>query len=262
MTKAVKNKTTGITSYELKLIAAAAMFIDHMAAAVFETPGANELALIDQADKWLYLDMIIRGVGRTAFPIFAFLISEGYIHTKSKLRYVLTLLLFAIISNPAFTHINAVEASFWTAGGKICCDTMFTLCLAVLSIWATDKILLEYLTSENKTPAATTLRSTMALLAVAWLCIFAEVISADYGAAGILVALIFYLLKNNIKKAATINYIGMVVWNRYEICSIGAMALIQKYNGERGRRIKWMFYIFYPLHLLAIVIIRHLILGY
>lgn len=85
-----------MTSFMLKIIAIITMFCDHLGYAIFE--------------KFSFFNYI----GRLAFPIFAFQISEGYAHTKSKKNYLMRLAMFAVVSQVPFTLFRTIfTRRFW-----------------------------------------------------------------------------------------------------------------------------------------------------
>lgn len=105
-----------MTSFILKCIAMATMFVDHFGDAYFKNTTLMNL------------------VGRIAFPIFAFQISEGYIHTKNLKKYFLRLFLFAVISQIPFYLFNSIFKPDFTI------NVFGTLFLGLLSIYVYDKI--------------------------------------------------------------------------------------------------------------------------
>ena len=106
-----------LSNFDLKLIAIITMTIDHIGV-VFGTPFYN----------------LLRAVGRLSFPIFAFLLTEGYVHTKSFGKYFFRLLVLAVISEVIYDYI--FYGSFIYLGAN---NIFFTLALGLLTLWLLDK---------------------------------------------------------------------------------------------------------------------------
>lgn len=215
----------GLSGSALKVIAMISMVIDHIA-----------LYLMEQGTL-LYETM--RCIGRIAFPVFAFLIAEGFIHTRSRYRYFFTLLGFAVISEIPWYLLNGADGTH---------NVMFTLALGVLLLAAIEKL--------NRHKILCTCTILLTALFVTWL-------GLDYEWRGILIIVIFYMLQNrenrhyllfNRKMRLLLTFPLMI---HYGI--IGAMFacfVIQFYHGIRGfiqsNIVKYGFYAFYPIHLTVI----------
>ncbi|MFR5765728.1 MAG: TraX family protein [Clostridia bacterium] len=116
-----------MTSFVLKIIALITMFIDHLGYAIY--------------GKFSYLNYI----GRIAFPIFAFQISEGFVHTKNIKKYFIRLLVFAIISQlPFMLFLSTFSKNIYEL------NIFFTLSFGLLAIFIFDKIINTNLTIFNK----------------------------------------------------------------------------------------------------------------
>lgn len=91
-----------VNGLTLKIIAAVCMFIDHLGASVLERYIMN-----NPASSWMYIaDQILRGIGRAAFPLYCFLLVEGFMHTGNLKKYILRLAVFAVISEIPFDLIR------------------------------------------------------------------------------------------------------------------------------------------------------------
>ena len=118
----------GFFGSDLKIIAIVAMFIDHLAAAFLQNVYLHMLpsdiyASTEASTAWFaahpgvaafeILILLLRGIGRFGFPIFAFLLVEGFIHTSNVKKYALRLGIFALISeipfNLAFANVFFYE---------------------------------------------------------------------------------------------------------------------------------------------------------
>ena len=106
-----------LSNFDLKLIAIITMTIDHIGI-IFGTPFYN----------------FLRAIGRLSFPIFAFLLTEGYVHTKSFSKYFLRLLILAIISEVVYDYVF-FNSFFYLDSNNI----FFTLTLGLLTILLLDK---------------------------------------------------------------------------------------------------------------------------
>lgn len=218
-----------MTVFCLKLIALFSMLCDHLGYLLF--------------DKVSFMNII----GRLAFPIFAFLLTEGYIHTKNLKRYLLRLFIFAIISQiPFMLYLSLFNSNFYL-------NIFFTLFLGLLAITLFDKI-------KNK---------PLGLLCTFFIIFWGEMIHCDYGWFGILIILLFYLLKNN-KLLMNISIISItfieytikylkqpsIIIFYLLIATTLSLIFINFYNGKKGKNIKYFLYTFYPLHLLILYLIK------
>lgn len=220
-----------MTSFILKLIALISMLFDHTGYILF--------------GKFTFANY----VGRLAFPIFAFQITEGFKHTKDLKKYFLRLLIFAIISQiPYMLFLNAIGSNIFTL------NIFFTLILGLLVITIYEKC-------TNK----------LLCYLFAILCaIIAHFGHFDYGWFGIATIFIFHLFKD--KKILMNFYFILVVFINYFknfvttprieylfiilFCYLSLIP-INLYNGKKGKDLKYLLYIFYPLHL-TILYLLHL----
>ena len=222
----------------LKWLAIFLMFIDHVGASLIEvfllngyhnSPLAGMVA--DQA-FWWSVDTVLRRIGRSAFPIFCFLLVEGAIHTHDSRRYAVRLALFAALSELPF-NLALHNTVFWWNHQNV----FFTLLLGLLVIRVFQR------------SAGREWRGLLALGAAAAL---AELVHTDYGATGVLVIASFYLLRERLPLAAILAYGLLILGAEIESWSLPGFLLLFLYNGKRGRQPKSFFYAFYPLHLLEI----------
>ena len=231
-----------MTSFVLKIIALISMFFDHF------------------GDAFIRHFSFFNLIGRIAFPIFAFQISEGYIHTKSIKKYVMRLFIFAIISQLPFNLF--LQKFLPTSTSKL--NIFFTLLLGLICMIIYDffinfkgKIMEHKLFNIE-------IRSIIGIIASFITAYIGEILHVDYGFWGVIVIFSFYLFKNN-KLAMIISYIGLCI-TRYGIfiilkgfyinyiysCifTILPILFIAFYNGKQSYKIKYLLYLFYPIHLL------------
>ena len=220
----------------LKLLAVACMLIDHLAAFYWYIDPWYHEALFHIGHKAVTPYFVLRAIGRIAFPIFAFLIVEGFLHTRSRRRYGINLAVFALISEIPW---NLVHTGTWLYPGQ---NVFFTLLLGYVGLCAIEKF------AGNK--GGYLLGSLLGLLVVS---IF---LRADYGCSGYGFILLLYALRENKILQAVI---GSCVLGSRWIAGL-AFIPINMYNGKRGfvkgPVLKYAFYLFYPLHLLVLYFLK------
>ncbi|MCL1877841.1 MAG: conjugal transfer protein TraX [Defluviitaleaceae bacterium] len=245
-----------MNAFTLKIIALVAMFIDHIGIVMPEffglSPGIN----------------IFRVIGRVAFPIFVYLIAEGFRHTKSPEKFLLRLGIFALISEVPFDLALNAQVNFLA-------DTniFYTLFLGGTAIFA-----YEYIGQMRKNePASGDVGGTFpkgwrgfAAFIPACIClILAELLTADYGADGVAFIFFMYLIKPLKWRLSVMA--AMCIWlhegtiravlSGYDVPSIFLLMILATlvpvglfalYNGKRGAGLKWIFYVAYPAHLMVL----------
>lgn len=203
-----------LDSFQLKCIAIVSMALDHTGAVLYPS------------QIWL------RCLGRIAFPIFCFLIVEGFFHTHDVRRYMGRLGVFALISEiPYDLAFRGVPLKYAHQ------NVFFTLLIGIGMM-----VLLE---RNREWPV----KAVILLLAM-WLAVL---IRSDYNFRGVLLIFVFYIFHESRWLAVTAggfwNFLYQGVIQKYGVLSVLPLAL---YNGERGRKMKYFFYIFYPAHLLLL----------
>lgn len=259
----------GFSSSALKIIAIVTMFIDHFAV-VFEAPLAEHFPFLIMPNGL----NVLHAVGRLAFPLFAFMIAEGAKRTHNIYLYLVRLLAFAFIAEVPFDL-----ALYGTPFSEVLTErdhqnVFFTLFLGLLSI-----VCLQLLEKVKLTPLSFVPLAVFAFAAE-------EILKTDYGAMGVICIFLFYLFLQAPQAAKnigilltcllisimlsvepsvqTVQYVSgrighryllnlTALFNSYEIYALLSAPLIVLYNGEKGRKInKFIFYAFYPVHLLAL----------
>ena len=223
----------GLSGSALKWIAVLTMAIDHMGAGLLEAYALNAWGgsplggmFVRQWDQILALDQILRYIGRPSFPIFCFLLVQGFCHTHDVKRYALRLGIFALISEVPFDLALHIRPFYWQAQ-----NVFFTLLTGLLVMWFIHS-------RKNSLPAR-----ILGLLAGA---AAAELLHLDYGAFGVALIVLLYLLREK-KPAMCLLGAFCCAW---ETTAPLAFLLIWFYNGKRGTQPRWFFYWFYPVHLL------------
>ena len=203
----------------LKMIALLTMLTDHIA------------AFLINVDRYPAVYYTMRNIGRISFPIFCFLIVEGYFHTSDIKKYMFRLAVFGIISEMPFDL--AVGGLNREAMGHQ--NVFFTLFLGLVVVWLIDN---------NKN------NMIMQCLAI-WIgCVAAVLLNTDYSCFGIIQIIMFYFFRN----VRLYRIAGIILLNMFMGQPAGAASLlfIENYNGRRGLNLKYLMYAFYPVHLLII----------
>ena len=221
-----------INGAQLKYIAFASMFIDHFNKAIITLflTGSGALNIITT---------IFDILGRIAFPIFCFCIVEGFFKTKSRWKYLRNLLVFAAISEiPYDMFQSAVFINTWSQ------NILWGLALGLFTIMIIDKLKERI----KKRP----LRIFVSIIIVALSSLGSMLISADYEYYAIIIIYIYYLFYDKRLLASGLGYLVIIK----EIYAILGFATVLLYNGEKGKQNKTFNYLFYPVHLLILGIIR------
>ena len=238
-----------ISSAVLHILAMALMLCDHLWATVI--PG----------NEWLTC------IGRIAFPIFAFLLVEGYFHTRNLKNYVLRLLFFAVISEIPFNLMYSSSVVF-----PFHQNVIWTL---LIGLW------MIHLNEKARSTGKTSVRIWGTVGTILLGIVLGFVTFADYNAAGVLTILLFYFFRGRNWWCCAGQLAGMYYLNFqmlrglvYEIPLAGrilvfpqqglailALILIWLYRGQKGYSAKWfqqLCYWFYPAHMILLWLIRYL----
>lgn len=228
----------GISGSTIKMIAIISMLIDHIGAVVVE----RMLYFPQYREELLTLYMILRSIGRLGFPIFCFLLVEGFAHTGNVWKYALRLGVFALLSEVPFDL--AFSDSLLYNGYQ---NVFFTLLIGLLAMLLIDRI------GKRKWPLA--LKVLLQLCAAVAGMYIAEFMRTDYGALGVMCIMTVYIFRKN-RLAQVIAGAVVFLW---EIPASAAFLPVAAYNGKRGWKMKYFFYAFYPCHLLLLYGIARLL---
>lgn len=232
-----------LNSFTLKIIAIISMLMDHIYTYVGRNPEI-------QVPIWFAY------IGRLAAPIFFFLIVEGLFHTSNRKKYITRLFIFGALMIFIDLLLGIHNNIFLSLGLSVSFMTLF-----------------EYGKSQEKASSKKILFIALSFIVLS-LELFTE--ASMYGVA---MTLIFYFLRNK-KVWMTIAYMlfyifpvipslslgnhfleSIFIWD-YMWMSLFAIIPILMYSGKQGLKnkfTKWMFYIFYPAHLIIVVLIGKLI---
>lgn len=238
----------------IKIIALISMILDHIGAFIVYplyldaciVNGINLMGdLIPNEAKQLYcIYLFLRIIGRLAFSIFAFFIVEGFLHTHNLKKYLLRIVAFAFISEIPYNLANT--RSFFAPFNQ---NVLWTFAISIDMIWILEK----YISKKENDKARVIL--TIITVGVTALCGFLS----DGGMGGILLIASMYLFRE--KKYSY--WIGCILslfimtfqfmW--IQLFAVVALILLETYNGERVKGLKYLFYVGYPVHLLILWVI-------
>lgn len=246
-----------ISQEALKVLACLSMLLDHFGAIVVYAMFQNAAMSGHDAGEILDLYELLRSVGRLAFPIYCFLLSEGVHHTRNPRKYGLRLMIAALLSELPFDL--ALHGGFSWQNQSV----MITLLLGFLA-----------LERMKRCPGLIT-----RIITALPFCVLAELMNTDYGAEGVALIALFYLTRESPRKLLLqffgmwllfspshlmmLNWLGGIRITTQEL-AIFALVPISLYSGEkqsRSKGLQWAFYLFYPVHLTALWILKGALYG-
>ena len=223
-----------LTNNQLKIFAMAAMTVDHVG-----------LQLLPQYD-------ILRIIGRLAFPIFAYMIAEGCRYTKNRKKYLLTLAVMAAL----------FQLVYFVAMDSLYQGIFVTFTLSVSLIFAIDL-------AREKKSAPTMLTAVGVFSVIFAACVLLPAVwtgtdfAVDYDLWGVLLPVAVYYAPGRLWKlagTAVCLVLLSLTWGMPQWYSLLALIPLACYNGQRGKwRMKNLFYIYYPAHLVAIYLLDMLL---
>lgn len=260
------SSTKGISASVLKNIAYIAMILDHtgylLVSQYYYSKGLNP------ANMPLY--SILRSIGRLAFPIFIFLLVEGYYKTKNKLNYIIRLLVFAVISEIPYNLVCSLKVI-----NTLDKNVMFDLAICFALIWGIDACC-------NYFKERIVLKNVVNVLIIVGATALEVALGTDYYIMSIAVTLCFYLFRNDYSKLWVGLFIGLFIaaflhfylvfvplfgWNLLEHGLLGTVISgsstemiavlslfpISWYNGKKGHQApKFVYYLIYPAQFLIL----------
>lgn len=232
-------KNKGLSGSTLKWIAIIAMLIDHVAATIL----IRRILVYGYTEEWYNVYEVMRAIGRVAFPIFCFLLVEGVVYTHNVYRYLSRMTLFAVLTEIPFDL--AFSGKIWYGEYQ---SVMLTLLIGLAAMLGCH--LAEQKWKENY----------LLQYVVFGICLFiamelAYLLKTDYAYKGVFSIMVFYFFRNE-RKLQLLAGAFTFIWEPW---ALAAFPLLMVYNGQRGRRMKYFFYAFYPLHLMVLYFICYLL---
>lgn len=231
---------------QLKIIAMTAMTIDHLTSVLFP----------DYPTDWRIL--LLHIIGRLAAPIFWFFIAEGYHHTHDWKRYAGRLLLFAVIGHFSYNFAFGIPFVPFKTSVFNQTSVLWSLFWGLIALVINDSSRLKQW------------QKTLSII-----CITIITFCSDWSCIAVLAILQIGTNRDNFKKQMT----GMMLWvsvyalvyflfinpayGILQLFTVLTIPLLKRYNGKPGKwtGMKWMFYIYYPAHLIVCGLVRIALYG-
>ena len=236
----------------IKLIAVISMVIDHFGSIVMDGVIApyktgEYLYFTEDMPFLIQYSFVIKNIceilGSIAFPIFCFMIAEGFLHTHHKQKYALRVGLFALLSEIPFDLAHYQKLCSFSLQ-----NVMFTLCVGILTLYGISQI--EKILSDKKVFRwGATFCITFVGMAIAY------AMRSEYVFIGVLVIVLLYVLREY-KYLRMLAFAPMIVVSGWSLLAILFLLL---YDGTRGKGNKYFFYAFYPSHFLLFAAISYLL---
>lgn len=243
-----------LTGNHLKLIAIFAMLIDHIGHTIIWKLYLNA-CIVDgvvlmgdivplEAKRWYIVYIIMRSIGRIVFPIFAFMLVQGFLHTGNIKKYASRILIFAFISEiPYDLALSNSIMDFYSQ------NVLWTLFIALSMLYGIS--LVEKHNIKKRIP--------LILLNIVSATIITFLIKSDGGFGGVLFIAGIYIFRHYPKRQFIAGVFSLIVmainfmW--IQLFGIASFVLLDNYNGTVRKGNKYLFYIFYPLHLMLLWIV-------
>ncbi len=222
----LQNTKWGFSNNQLKIIAMLSMLVDHIGVELY--PQLRFLRII----------------GRIALPLFAYMIAEGCFYTKNRTKYLVTLSTLAVLC----------QVVFYITTKSLYQGILITFSLSIITIFSIDCLI----------KSKDLFKITLALIGLTFTFFVSIIIpiafkqkgfAIDYGLFGMLLPVAIYYSPNKICKliSCACMLALLSIGSEIQFFSLFALPLLALYNGKRGTpKLKYVFYIFYPLHLIVI----------
>ena len=249
--------SAGISQETLKLIACVTMLIDHIGAALVVPTDAIYHANMELYTTMAWINLVMRCIGRIAFPIFCFLLVEGVYHTRNPKKYLQRLAIGMVLSEIPFDLAFFRDGISWAHQ-----SVMVTLLLGCMMVLLMNR--------------------SKGFWKLLWIVPFyfgAELLHTDYGGDGILLIALFALAKGRKhEKWWQLAAMFLLYWDFSFTCRyynldirlpmnrlpLMAAVPIFCYGGRKlthSKKVQWAFYLFYPVHIAVLYLLKVLVLS-
>ncbi|MBQ7887151.1 MAG: hypothetical protein IJ313_09695 [Clostridia bacterium] len=263
-----------LSSFHLRTIALVSMFIDHFGKvllgdllnashsvtnAMRASDSLRDVVLVAvhraQNVLWPLFDAT-HCIGRLAFPLYCFLLVQGFLHTRSRAKYALRLGILALVSEIPF------DLAFSdTVFEPISNNVFVTLLAGLLLIWGVSALEARLSRIDKRSLRTAAMAAGTIVIWIAACALMESVLNADYGMSGLTAILAMYLLRRLPAAGVAVGCTALVVLNLSVMQVFGYLTLIPiaLYSGKKGPSAKAFYYLFYPAHLLLLVLLRVLL---
>lgn len=245
----------GLSGSTLKIIALTTMILDHIGAVPLETYLLkNHIPMtlsLTPHHPLVYVYFALRLIGRLGFPLYIFLLVEGFMHTQNEWKYLGRMAVFCVLSEIPFDLAVSLSKSKILSGQWIefgYQNVFFTLTIGLLVL-----ILLRRIEQADLPIWRKCIGNILVLFIGVML---AAVLHTDYSAFGVIAIVLMYWGRSNPVKGMFYSVTALMVSSVLEVTAYFACLLVRQYNGTRGIRLKYFFYIVYPVHLFLLAMIR------
>lgn len=242
----LKKREIGFSHNALVIIAMFTMFLDHFAFIIIQggklygyDPALYQNAIkLPEAQKWLILYKILRMIGRISFPLYSFLIVEGFRKSSNVFKYIIRILTLAIVSEIPF------DLMIFNKLGVECFqvqNVLWTFFVALIML-STIKLISNWPAPLSVFPAVIA-------------AIITFFIRSDYWLEGIILTYIFYMFRHDLNMKCLLALIVTFAMTYTKYHGAGALSIffIYFYDGTKGYLdLKRIHYLFYPLHILVL----------
>ena len=226
----------GMSGSTIKMVGIITMLIDHIGFALVARVLVFKVSNGEYLWELYTVYEILRGIGRLGFPIFCFLLVEGFGRTRSKVKYAMRLGAFALISEIPFDLALTGRVLDFDYQ-----NVFFTLLLGFLAMCVFDFV------GKKRIPKIPAIVIDLAALAAFMLA--AKIVKTDYDYMGVLTIAVMYALRSRKVWSMAGGCAVLCLMNLNELPAFFALIPVALYNGKRGWRLKYFFYAFYPVHL-------------
>ncbi len=241
-----------MSGFALKIIAIISMTIDHLFKIAPNIMESVPKFAFNLPGISLYFPGVVSLLGRLAFPLFAFGVAEGCVHTKNFPKYLRRLFIFALLSELPFDYMLRGGFTMYSQ------NVMWTFFFGVFAIYLYEKL------------KSTRILGVFSVFVVAVVC---YLFNTDYKSLGVVLIFAMYVIRNKPLKISAVFILICLYYffNRglyndilsgntkqiisqcmYLFATLLSVPLIASYNGKKGLGMKWFFYFYYPLHLLVL----------